>query len=202
MLMVMERVADTESLTAGSPESAAVLPPVAPKVMQVETPAPAAKVIEVETAPAPEVIKVQLPAPPATAPAPPAIAAAPQVAVPVPSPAAARVLTDAEVTNMLQGVWQLNDGAGVLQMNFDANGTYRSYREVKDPSTFYNVFVKAPVAAGTWSVQNGSLIIYVTSSTDLTRVNHTFQIAVRSISPMDFIFVDPVGRVGKAVRLQ
>ena len=103
---------------------------------------------------------------------------------------------------MIRGTWRLNDGAGVLQITFDPNGTYRSYREVKDPSTFYNVFVKAPVASGTWSVQSGGVALRVTSSTDLTRVNQTFHMAIRSISQTDFIFVDFVGRVGKAVRMQ
>ncbi len=206
MLMVLERDEDHESLTAGSAASAAVLPPVAPKVVQVqapapapkviqvETPAPPAKVIQVQTAPEPEVIKVQLPAPPATSPAPLAVS-------PVSTSATERVLTDGEVAALLRGSWRLNDGLGVLQMTFDSNGTYRTYREVKDPSTFYNVFVKAPVSSGNWSVQNGAIAFHVTSSTDLTRVNQTFHAAIRSISETDLIFVDFVGRVGKAVRL-
>jgi hypothetical protein len=103
---------------------------------------------------------------------------------------------------MIKGTWRLNDGAGVLQVSFDPNGSYRSYREVAGPDTFNRVFVQTPVASGTWSMQNGSMRLYILSSTDLNRVNQTVFFAVRSISAEDFIFVDPVGRVGKAVRVR
>jgi uncharacterized protein (TIGR03067 family) len=138
--------------------------------------------------PAPDLVKVPTPNPPATPPAPTA--------------ATARVLTDAEVTTMLQGSWRLNDGAGVLQVNFDPNGSYRSYREIQNPNTFYKVFIETPVAAGTWKVQNGQLVFHITSSTDFNRVNRTFHAAIRSVSNTDFIFVDSVGRVGKAVKIR
>ena len=139
-------------------------------------------------APAPDL--VPLPKAPAPAPA------------PLPTAVAARVLTDAEVKTMLQGSWSLNDGAGVLQISFDPTGSYRTYREVQDPNTFYRVFVQVPVATGTWNVQKGQLSLYILSSTDLTRINRTFYVAVRSISKTDLIFVDPLGRVGKAVKLR
>jgi uncharacterized protein (TIGR03067 family) len=216
MLMVLERAEGNASLSTGSPESPLVDTVGPPKAVPQEAPRPATTVIQFETpaqpteaagsgnTPAPEVIKVQLPAPPAVAAAPatpgPATPA-PTAVAPVPPSTAARVLTDGEVAVMLRGTWRLTDGAGALQVTFDANGTYRTYREVKDPSTFYNVFVKAPVSSGNWSVQNGSIAFHVTSSTDLTRVNQVFHAAVRSISETDFIFVDFVGRVGKAERL-
>lgn len=126
----------------------------------------------------------------------------PPAKAPAPTAATARILTDVEVSNLLKGSWRMNDGAGVLQVSFDPNGSYRSYREVQDPSTFYRVFVQTPAAAGTWRVQNGNLVFHVTSSTDLNRVNRTFHVAVRSVSKQDLIFVDSVGRVGKAVRLR
>jgi hypothetical protein len=138
--------------------------------------------------PTPATQRINLPAPP------------PQV--PAPTAAAARVLTDAEVTTMLQGTWRLTDGAGVLQVSFTPDGSYRTYREVADPNTFYKVFVQTPVSAGTWTMQNGNMRLQIMSSTDLTRVNQTVFFAVRSITADDFIFVDPVGRVGKAVRLR
>ncbi len=211
MLMIMERSHDNENLVAGSAASAAAplsgsrtpsvtMPAPAPDAIQIAAPAPVAKVIqvrppaseprvvEVEVArPEPEVIRVQLPA---------------QPAMPLPPTAAtARVLTDAEVTTMLRGSWRLNDGIGVLQMHLDPNGTYRSYREVQDPSTFYKVFVNAPVAAGSWSVQNGKLEFQITSSTDPKRVGQILHAVVRSISATDVIFVDPWGRVVKAIRM-
>ena len=42
----------------------------------------------------------------------------------------------------------------------------------------------------------------VTSSTDLYRVNKTFEFTMRSISDRDFIFVDYLGVVGSAVKVR
>jgi uncharacterized protein (TIGR03067 family) len=180
MLMVLERANTvkvspaTQTTAVGTPKPRVIPAPRPPSIPQ--------------TQPDAKLVNVQPPAPPAVG--------------PPPTAATARVLTDAEVRNMLRGSWRLNDGAGVLQINFDPNGSYRSYREVQSPNTFYKVFVQSPVAAGTWSVQSGNLIFVVTSSTDRNRVNSTDHVAVRSISAQDLIFVDSVGRVGKAVKLR
>ena len=171
MLLVMERTATDETVTSAAK----------PPAQLASQPLPS-------SIPAPGLVEIPTPGPPASGPAPTA--------------ATARVLTDAEVTTMLQGTWRLNDGAGVLQIGFDPNGSYRSYREIPNPNTFYKVFIETPVAAGTWKVRNGQLEFYVTTSTDLNRVNRMFHVAVRSISNTDLIFVDSVGRVGKAVKLR
>jgi hypothetical protein len=119
-----------------------------------------------------------------------------------PSSAAGKIVTDDQVVSMLMGTWRLNDGMGLLDVTFNADRTYRSYREVRDMTTFHHVFVQSPVSSGTWSVQQGQLILNITASTYLDRVNQTLRIAIRSISEKDFIFVDYLGRVGQAVKLR
>lgn len=177
MMMVLERAQSATPL-ATPQATAAILPRTNP--LQQQLPAPPAQ-------PATRLVDVRQPAAASAAPA--------------PTGTTARVVSDADVTKMLWGSWRMNDGAGVLEISFDSNGTYRSYRDVQDPNSFYRVFVHSPVAAGTWSVKNGNLSFNVKSSTDLGRVNTTQHVAVRSISLQDLIFVDSVGRVGKAVKL-
>jgi hypothetical protein len=63
------------------------------------------------------------------------------------------------------------------------------------------VFVRTPVSSGTWSVKKGALTLLCTSSIHPERVNHTLPFTIRSISDNDFIFVDYVGRLGKATRV-
>jgi hypothetical protein len=121
----------------------------------------------------------------------------------VPAPnAAGKILTDDQVTTMLHGVWRMNDGMGLLDVKFNADGTVQSFREWQTASNFHNVFVQTPVSSGTWRVQQGQLHVHITASTRWDRVNQQLRLAVRSISDKDFIFVDSLGRVGQAIRFR
>lgn len=141
------------------------------------------------------VSKPVLPSPPAARPVPSA-----QPAPPQPSAATARVLTDAEVLVMLRGTWKFNDGQGVLNVTMKPDGTYFSTREVQGANTFHQVFIPTPVSNGTWSVTQGQLKYHVTSSIYADRVNQTIPLSVRSVSQTDLIFVDYLGRMGRAVK--
>ena len=101
---------------------------------------------------------------------------------------------------MLAGSWQINDGEGLVDITFNANNTFSTYRHAQVMSNFHNVFVPTPVSSGTWSVQNGQLALNVTSSWRPERVNTRVSYAVRSISSGDAIVVDALGRVAKAVK--
>jgi uncharacterized protein (TIGR03067 family) len=144
------------------------------------------------------VSKPVLPPPPAAKPAPSAQPAPP--ATPQPSAATARVLTDAEVLVMLRGTWKFNDGQGVLNVTMKPDGTYFSTREVLGANTFHQVFIPTPVSNGTWSVTQGQLKYHVTSSIYADRVNQAIPLSVRSVSQTDLIFVDYLGRMGRAVK--
>jgi hypothetical protein len=116
------------------------------------------------------------------------------------------VLTDPEVVSFLLGTWQFDDGAGLLNVQFtlagQLNGTFSSSRQVRDANTFHQMFVSTPVSQGNWSINQGQLMMRVVASIYTERVNHDILIAIRSISNTDLIYVDSLGRVGRAVKLR
>lgn len=114
----------------------------------------------------------------------------------------AKVLTDAEVTKLLLGTWRYSDHAGALIITLANNGTWSSVREVQQLRLFQKVFVRTPISSGNWSVQKGTLTFHCTTSVDPNRVNQKLPFTVRSISERDFIFVDYLGRLGKATKVQ
>lgn len=115
---------------------------------------------------------------------------------------AAKVLTDAQVKELLTGTWKYTDNVGGLFVTFDADGTFSTMREVKEVRLFQKVFVQTPVSTGKWSIQNGQLAFNIQSSIHRDRVHKEFDFQVRSITNRDLIFVDHLGRVGQAVRVK
>lgn len=113
----------------------------------------------------------------------------------------AQPLTDQQVTAMLKGTWRYVDNIGALYVTFAETGGFTTVREVQQIRLFQKAFVRTPVSSGRWSVSNGTLMFAITTSTHLDRVNKQYAFAVRSISDRDFIFVDSLGRVGKAVKI-
>ncbi|WP_166831742.1 TIGR03067 domain-containing protein [Thalassoroseus pseudoceratinae] len=114
----------------------------------------------------------------------------------------AKVLTDAQVTEMLKGSWRYTDRIGALFVTFNADGSFRTVREVKEIRLFQKVFVQSPVSTGKWSVAKGKLRFHIQTSVHPDRINKLFEFNVRSISERDFIFVDYLGRVGQASKVR
>ncbi len=130
------------------------------------------------------------------------VAAEPKTAQKEPPQATAKELTDAQVTDMLNGTWKYSDNIGALFVTFNADKTFSTVREVQELRLFQKVFVQSPVSTGTWNVANGKLTFNIQTSVHPDRVNTRFNFVVRSISQKDFIFVDYLGRVGQAFRVQ
>ena len=86
-------------------------------------------------------------------------------------------------------------------MTFSENGTFSTVRESKQVRLFHKVFVQTPISSGTWAIRNGTLRFHIQTSVHPSRVNHAFDFTVRSITASDFIFVDYLGRVGQATRV-
>lgn len=120
-----------------------------------------------------------------------------------PQPAQAlKGLTDVDLTKMLAGTWRLNDNAGSLFVTFNANGTVTTVREYQELRLFHRSFVQTPISGGTWSIKNGQLTAHVNRSVQIERVNRLFSFSIRSVSATDLIFVDSLGRVACAARVQ
>jgi uncharacterized protein (TIGR03067 family) len=128
-----------------------------------------------------------------------------KIALPSPpsdaSNAALRVLSDSEVRNMAVGTWRLNDAEGSVDIVFNANGVFRTFRYSKVMQNFQTIFVPTPISSGTWSISSGRLIAQVTQSSRMDKVNQTFVPAVRSISAVDMVLEDHLGTVSRAVKI-
>ncbi|MCY2965030.1 MAG: TIGR03067 domain-containing protein [Planctomycetota bacterium] len=116
--------------------------------------------------------------------------------------AAARILTDAEVTDMLKGTWKYTDSVGALYSVMEEDGTFRVVREVKEFRRFQKMFVQTPISSGTWQVKNGSLRFRCTESVHPDRVGQTMTFDIRSISSKDMIFIDYMGKLGQASKVK
>ena len=103
---------------------------------------------------------------------------------------------------MLRGTWKFNDGQGVLNVTMKPDGTYFSTREVLGASTFHQVFSATPVSNGTWSVTQGQLKISCRFF-DLFRPSEPYHSSGGALRfPTDLIYVDYLGRMGRAVKAQ
>ncbi len=120
---------------------------------------------------------------------------------PAPASVAAKILTDPELAKMMPGTWRFKDDAGALIITVNGDGTWSSLREVQEMRLFKKMFVQTPVSSGKWSVKNGTVNFLCTASVHPDRVNHNLPFTIRSISENDLIFVDFVGRLGKAVKI-
>ncbi len=116
--------------------------------------------------------------------------------------AAGKIISDAQVAELLKGTWRYQDNIGSLFATFSPDGSFSTVREVQELRLFQKVFVQTPVSTGKWSMQNGKLRFLVLTSTDWTRVNKAVDFTIRSISTADFIFVDHIGRVGRATKVR
>ena len=113
-----------------------------------------------------------------------------------------KLLTDAEVLQMLLGTWKYKDAYGDFFLTLDSKGTFNTFRETATTSAFQQVFVRAPISSGTWVLNNGQLTFRCTASVQRDRVNQQAPFAVRSISENDLIFVDGRGQVIKSVKVR
>lgn len=113
-----------------------------------------------------------------------------------------RVLTDAEVREMTVGTWRMTDNEGSVDITYNVDGTFQTYRYYQMMQNFQSVFVPTPISSGTWQISNGRLMTHVTASSRPGMTNQTLMPAVRSISATDLILVDNFGRVSRAVRVR
>lgn len=111
------------------------------------------------------------------------------------------VFTDAQVRQMLKGSWKFVDDQGAMIMTVLPDGTFRSERRMDEIRRFQQVFAPTPISSGTWAVQNGQLTFRVLTSSLPNKAGYSHSVFVRSISDRDVIFVDGLGRVGSATRV-
>jgi uncharacterized protein (TIGR03067 family) len=129
------------------------------------------------------------------------VSASPQLTLPnPPSQPTAKPLTDADIANWLPGSWKFKDAYGEFFLSLDRNGTFSTYRESVETSTFQKVFRKLPLSSGTWKLKNGQVVLQCTSSVLVDRLCKSFPFTIRSVSATDMEFVDYAGNVGKAIR--
>jgi len=118
------------------------------------------------------------------------------------SKAGIKLLSDAEIRKLLIGSWRLKDEAGALIVSLSENGTWSTIRESTQMRLLTRVFVQTAISSGTWSVDKGVLTFHCSWSIHADRVNRALPFTVRSISASDFIFVDSMGRLGRAGKVK
>jgi uncharacterized protein (TIGR03067 family) len=133
--------------------------------------------------------------------------ATPLVNLPAPpinttSQPASKPLTNAEIGTLLPGTWKCNDRYGAFFLALNRNGTYMTYRESVETSTFQKVFRKLPASSGTWKLNNGQVLLYATSAANTSRLYKSFPFTIRSVTPTELVFVDFNGNMNKAIRTQ
>ncbi|WP_437202515.1 TIGR03067 domain-containing protein [Planctomicrobium sp. SH664] len=141
----------------------------------------------------------------ATVPVVPVTAQAPVPATPAtPAPAhpAEVVLSDADVARMLVGTWIYDDHGGELVVQYRADGTYTTTRQVEKSKLYKQIFVETPMSTGTWRIDHGRLLLQVLASQHLNRVGTLMGVTIRSISPTDLVFADDFGRLGLGRKVQ
>jgi hypothetical protein len=102
---------------------------------------------------------------------------------------AAAGVTDADIGKRLPGNWKFNDAHGAFYLNMDARGTFATYRESVETSTYPKVFRKLPLSSGTWRLNNGQVVLTCTSSVYADRLYKAFPFTIRSASATELAFV-------------
>lgn len=120
-------------------------------------------------------------------------------AVTPPTPAGGK-LTDETIRKLLVGTWGSQDRDKVDYGTFNADGTFSSTRTWK--RSVRTLFDEDVRSSGTWKLENGSLVVTVTASTDRDLRGQVYTYRVNSISETDFIFLDQQGNVRREWRVR
>ena len=117
-------------------------------------------------------------------------------------PKSVKLLTDAEASKLLVGVWKYSDSIGALILTVEETGAFHTTREMQEIRLFQKVFVQSSVSAGKWSIKNGTITFHDTGSVHRDKVDDKFQFSLRSINEKEMLFVDFLGHAGRAVKMK
>jgi uncharacterized protein (TIGR03067 family) len=100
---------------------------------------------------------------------------------------------DEQLKRMLVGTWGHQDNESIHYITLGGDGSMRATMQWKDQ--FKQMFHQDVKSSGTWSVQDGAVVINITQSTDKERRGQVGSFRVRSINSSELVAVDYNGQV-------
>jgi uncharacterized protein (TIGR03067 family) len=100
---------------------------------------------------------------------------------------------DEQLRRMLVGTWGHQDADSIHYVTFNGDGSLSATMTWKD--SFKQMFHKDVRSSGTWKVQDGVVIVHITTSTDKERRAQVGSFRVRSITGSELVAVDHNGQV-------
>jgi uncharacterized protein (TIGR03067 family) len=100
---------------------------------------------------------------------------------------------DEQLRRMLVGTWGHQDADSIHYITINGDGSLTATMTWKD--SFKQMFHKEVRSSGTWKVQDGVVIVNITTSTDKERRGQVGSFRVRSITSSELIAVDHIGQV-------
>jgi len=114
-------------------------------------------------------------------------------ASPLPQPPNMPTYEDEQLRRMLVGTWGHQDAESIHYITLGGDGSMRATMQWKDQ--FKRLFHQDVRSSGTWKVENGVVILSITSSTDKERRGQVGSFRVRSITSTELVAVDYSGQV-------
>jgi uncharacterized protein (TIGR03067 family) len=100
---------------------------------------------------------------------------------------------DEQLRRMLVGTWGHQDEQSIHYITLGGDGSLRATMQWKDQ--FKQLFHQDVRSSGTWRVEDGMVIVNITSSTDKERRGQVGSFRVRSINSTELVAVDYNGQV-------
>ncbi len=100
---------------------------------------------------------------------------------------------DEQLRRMLVGTWGHQDADSIHYITLGGDGSMRATMQWKDQ--FKQLFHQDVRSSGTWKVQDGLVIVSITSSSDKERRGQSGSFRVRSINGSELVAVDYNGQV-------
>lgn len=113
--------------------------------------------------------------------------------LPLPQPPSMPTYEDEQLRRMLVGTWGHQDAESIHYITLGGDGSMRATMQWKDQ--FKRLFHQDVRSSGTWKVENGVVILSITSSTDKERRGQVGSFRVRSITSTELVAVDYSGQV-------
>lgn len=104
-----------------------------------------------------------------------------------------KILSDAEVTQMLIGTWGFQDADKIVYQTLNADGSMSASLTWK--KTIKHLFDDDERSSGTWKVKDGTLIVTITASTDRDARGQIYSFRINTITANDIVFFDQNGSV-------
>jgi uncharacterized protein (TIGR03067 family) len=100
---------------------------------------------------------------------------------------------DEQLRRMLVGTWGHQDNESIHYITLGGDGSMRATMQWKDQ--FKQMFHQDVRSSGTWKVQDGTVVVNITQSTDKERRGQVGSFRVRSINNSELVAVDYNGQV-------